>query len=145
MPKEQNIRFLHLVVEVFDAVIRDHGFEIYEESEGLVIARRGDIELVFRLESTRLFYYFSLEINLNGKLGEKATLDPAYRHLGVTAIAKCMDPNYKISLKAAQTENELKEMMEIQKEELLNFCKDILLGDVSMWLGIVDCLNVKDK
>jgi hypothetical protein len=145
MPKDPNIHFLKPIIDVFDSVFRDYGFKIYEENLDLVIAKKGDIELLFRLEATKMFYYFSLEIKLLGGLGEQATSDPSYRHLGVTAIAKCINPNYKISLKAAQTETELKEMMEIQKEELLDYCKGILLGDVSIWQRVVYSLNAKKK
>ena len=94
MPKDTNIQFLTLIHEVFDSTMRDYELTVHETSEDLVIAQKGDLDLIFRLEATRLFYYFSLEIKLSGKLGEKATTDSSYRHLGVTAIAKCLDLNY---------------------------------------------------
>jgi len=150
MPKDPNIRFLNLVHQVFDPVCTKYGFIIQEEEkwiqpEKAVFARKGDIELEFRLGSSSLFWDFSLEIKLSGALGEKATSDPKYRGLGVAAIAGCLDPNYKKNLKAPQTEDELRRKMESDKDELLKYCEDILLGNVSNWQKVVDCLKAKSR
>jgi hypothetical protein len=110
-----------------------------------VIANRGNIEIVFRLEATRLFYYFSLEIRLSGELGEKATSDPFYRDLGVATIAKCLDPNYELLLKKPQTTDELRNVLERNKKDLLNYCGRILLGDVSIWEIVVQCVKEEGK
>jgi len=88
-------------------------------------------------------HYFSLEIRLSGKLGKKATSDPSYRHLGVAAIAKCLDPSYVRPVRKATNywaEEDLREIAEGHKEELLKYCGAILLGDVSSWQEVVDCL-----
>lgn len=135
------LQFFSIINEVFGTVIQDYGFEIYEENKNLIIARKGDIDVIFRLESVNLSYYFSLEIRLSGKLGKNATSDPSYRHLGVAAIARCLDPNYTRPVKKANTEDDLREIAEGHKEELLKYCKSILLGDVSSWQKIVECLN----
>lgn len=134
-------QFFLVINEIFGSIIQDYGFEIYEENKNLVIARKGDIDLIFRLETVYLSHYFSLEIKLSGKLGKNATSDPSYRHLGVAAIAKCLDPNYTRPVKKANTEDDLREIAEGHKEELLKYCKSILLGDVSSWQKIVECLN----
>jgi len=139
----QGTHYFELIDEVFKSVTGPQGFEIRKENEKLFIARKGDLELLFRLEVGYQAYYFSLEIRLLGRLGERATTDSHYRHLGVTAIAKCYDPNHKMSAEAADTTEKLQKMMETQKEELLKYCADILAGDVSSWSRIVDCLMKK--
>ena len=99
-----------------------------------------DIQLIFRLEVAYHIYLFSIEIKLLGKLGEHAAADSYYRQLSVTTIAHYSDPEYKISLKGSSTEEELKEMMETQKGELLKYCKTIIDGDISLWSKIADVL-----
>ena len=148
MPKDADIPFLKLIHDVFDEVFVKYGFIIQEEEkwtqpETAILARKGDIELAFRLWSSLLFWYFSLEISLLGKLGEEATSDLKYRSLGLESIAECLDTNYKINIKAAQTEEELRERMKSDKEELIKYCEDILMGDVSNWKKTVDCLKGK--
>jgi len=133
-------QFFLTINEIFDSVIRDYGFEIYEENERLVIAKKDGCELIFRLEAA---LYCSLGIKLSGELAQKATSDPYYRYreLGVSAIAKCLDPSYKRPFKRTETEEDLKDVLERHKEELLKYCRNILLGDVSSWQRVVDCLN----
>jgi hypothetical protein len=133
-------QFSELVHEVFSSTLQDLGFDLEEENEYLLFARKGDIRLIFRLEVAYHICLFSIEIALLGKLGERATSDLYYRHLSVTTIAKYSDPEYEISLKSSSTEEELKEMMETQKGELLKYCKDIIGGDVSLWSRIADIL-----
>ena len=139
----QHKQFSSLINEVFSSVIDRHKFELRSEDEYLLIAQKGDIELLFRLEVGYQSYYFSLEIRLSGELGERATPDSRYRHLGVTAIARCFELNYQGFANGAETEEMLKEMMETQKEALLQYCEDILVGDVSSWFKVVDCLRKK--
>ena len=55
---------------------------------------------------------------------------PKYRNLGVSAIAKCLDPDYKLSRKSPQTSEEVKQNFENRKDDLLKYCKDILSGIV---------------
>lgn len=136
-------QFFSLIIDVFDTVIRKYGLEIHEESKNLVVATKGSIELIFRLEPTYLAYYFSLEIRLVGELGERATSNSLYRHLGVAAIARCLDPNYDRPVKEIQTEQNLREIAEGHREELLKYCENILLGDVSSWQTVVNCLEKK--
>ncbi len=142
MPKDKNIRCFKLISDVFGSFLLEYKFEIYEESRKMIIARKGDIELLFRLEETYLFYDVSVEIRLSGKTGESATSNPSCRHLGIDAIAKCVNPDHKMFLKKAQTENELREILDVNKEVLLKYCKDILSGDISMWQNIANCLSL---
>jgi hypothetical protein len=148
MGKDPHIQFLKLIHEIFDPVFLKYGFAIQEEElwiqpEETVFARKGDIELQFRLGSSQLFWYFSTGIKLSGKLADEATSDPSYHGLEFTAIAECLDPSYRRNLKAAQTEAELREQMERDKMELLKYCDNILLDDVSNWQKVVDCLKRK--
>lgn len=150
MPKDTNIQFLKLIHEVFDPILSKYGFIIQDEEkwiqpETAVFAKKDDIELAFRLGSSQLFWYFSLELKLSGLLGERATSDPKYRGFGVSAIAECLNPSYKKNMKASQTEKELQERMESDKAELLQYCEDVLLGDVSNWQKIVDCVKAKSE
>jgi len=145
MPKDPNVSFSKLVDDVFNSVIHDYHLNCREENTRLLIASKEELELVFRLEAIPLFYYFSLELKLSGNLAEQATSDTYYRGrgLGVSAIAQCLDINYKPSIKGAQTESELRELLETGRDELLKYCKDILLGDVSSWQVVVECLKKK--
>ena len=134
-------QFFRTIEEIYESIFRDYGFEMYEENDNLVIARKPDCELVFRLERA---LYCSLGIKLSGQLAQKATSDPYYRfrELGVSAIAKCLDPNYKRPFKRTETLEDLQAVLEGHKEELLKYCGNILLGDVSSWQQVVDCLNI---
>jgi hypothetical protein len=150
MSTETKTHFLNLVHQVFDPVFDKYGFTIEDEAKWLepetaIFAQKGDIKLGFRLGVINHVYYFSLEIHLSGALGEKATSDPEARGLGVAAIARCLDPNYKINLKDSRSEDELREKMESDRGELVKYCEDILLGDVSNWQKVVDCLNDKSR
>ena len=136
----QDRQFSQFVHEVFGSTIQDLGFEFQEENENLLFGRKGDIQLIFRLEVAYHIYLFSIEIKLLGKLGEHAAAASYYRQLSVTTIAQYSDPEYKISLKGSSTEEELKEMMETQKVELLKYCKTIIDGDISLWSKIADVL-----
>ena len=136
----QDKKFSRLVHEIFGSTIQKLGFELHEENEKLLFARKGDIQLIFRLEVAYHTYLFSLEIKLLGELGEQATSDSYYRQLSVTTIASYSDPEYKISLKGSSTEDDLKAMMKIQKGEMLKYCKSIIEGDISLWSKIADVL-----
>jgi hypothetical protein len=78
---------------------------------------------------------------LSGELGKRATPDPKYRNMGVGVIAECLNPEYKSSRKGVQTSEEVKREFEICKAELVNYCRDILSGDVSRWSTVVKCLK----
>ncbi len=144
MPKESNIELLPIIKDVFDSVFRDYGFKLQNEAiwdgqgENVITASKGDIALNFYLGTSQLFYYCSAGIELSGNIGEKATSHLKYRNLGVSAIAKALDPNFKRPPKGAQTKKEVIELFEIEKDNLLKYCKDILLGDVSSWSRIAD-------
>jgi hypothetical protein len=137
-------QFIELVHEIFGTTMQELGFEFVEESRKLLYARKGDVQLIFRLEVARHIYLFSLEILLLGNLGERATSKSYYRNLAVTTIAKFSDPKYSISSHNPSTEDELREAMEIQKRELLKYCKSIFNGDISLWSTIVD-LVIKES
>ena len=145
MPKQENIRFAKLVDDVYGLFLREYGFTYVKEEKYLVTARKDDIELIFSLETTFLFYNLSLEIKLHGQLGENATSIKRYRHLGILTIAKCLDSNFRGRIKKAQTERELKEILLLDKDVLLNCCVEFLLGNVSSWGEIVDCLEMRRK
>jgi hypothetical protein len=141
MPKEPNIQFANLIYEIFGPTLHAIEFQVREQNKYLVVFHKGDIELIFRLEPSHLFYDNSIEIRLSGKLAKEATPDSHYRHLGLTTIAECLDADYKMRLKKAQTEEELREILLMDKGVLLNYGKSVLAGDVSSWQLIVDCLK----
>jgi hypothetical protein len=114
------------IIDEMKLVFKEYRFElqgeaVWVENEDVVIARKGDLELLFHLGRSQLFYYCSLGIRLSGELAIKATPNSRYYSLGVAAIAKCLEPGYKRSPKAAQTNAELKELLEIEKADLLNY------------------------
>jgi hypothetical protein len=111
--------------------------------EYIVTAKKGDIELNFYLGLSQLLYYCSVGIKLSGELGERATPDPKARNIGVSAIAECLDPEYKLSKKASQTSEEVSQTFENRKEDLLKYCKDILSGDVSIWSIVLSRLEAR--
>jgi hypothetical protein len=138
-------RFSGLAHEVFDATMQELGYEFLEnklqqENSQVLYARKGDIQLIFRLEATYQIYLFSLEMTLIGELSEKATSDARYRTVGVSTIARYSDAQYKISTKNPSTEDEIREEMETQKKELLSYCRDILNEDLTMWTKVADIL-----
>jgi hypothetical protein len=149
MPKDPNIDLLPIIKEVFDSVFKDYGFELKNEAiwdgrgENVITASKGDIDLNFYLGTSPMFYYCSVGIKLSGDIAEKATSHVKYRSMGVSAIAKELDPNYKRPSKGAQTKEEVKELFEAEKADLLKYCKDILLGDVSSWSRIADQMAEK--
>jgi hypothetical protein len=111
--------------------------------EYIITAQKENIEINFYLGMSQLFYYCEIGLKLSGALGERATNDPKYRRLGVTAIAGCLDPDYKPSRKMPQTKEEVKQTFENCKEDLLKYCKDILSNDVSIWPLVVKFLKKK--
>jgi hypothetical protein len=151
VPKEKDIPFLEIIKETFGPVFEEYGFELQDEvvwtgmGEYIITARKTDIELNFYLGVSQLFYYCSAGIKLSGKLGNQATNDSKYRNLGVIAIAECLDPEYKLSRKNPQTSEEVKKQFENRKEDLLQYCHDILSCDVSIWSTVVKCLKKKRR
>ena len=149
MPKEKDIPYLEIIKETFGPVFEDFGFELQKEvvwtgmGEYIITARKTDIEMNFYLGVSQLFYYCSVGIRLSGKLGKRATGDPKFRNLGVSTIAKYLDPGNNPSRKNPQTSEEVKKQFESRKEELLKYCNGILLGDVSVWSTVVKCLKNK--
>jgi hypothetical protein len=131
-------QFIELVHEIFGSTMHEMGFEFVEESKKLLYAKKGDIKIIFRLEIAHQISLFSLEIMLLGYLGERASPKPYYRKLAVTTIAKFSDPNYEILSKNISTEEELRESMKKQKDELLKYCKNILNEDIAIWSKIID-------
>jgi hypothetical protein len=135
-----------VIKEGFDSVFRDYGFELQGDlvlsggGENIITASKGGIDLLFYLGASPLFYYCNISIKLSGDIAEKATSNLGYRHLSVSSVARCLDPNYKRPSKGAQTKEEVIGLFEIEKEDLLKYCKDILLGDVSFWSSIVACM-----
>ena len=135
--------FLWTINDAFGSVFQDYGFKVSQATEDLIIAGKEDIELLFRLEYSYHMCYLSVEIRLSGQLGEEATSIANRRHIGVTAIAKCLDPNYGRSLAGATNLGELRQTAEVDKEDMLRYCRKFLSGDVSSWQQVVDCLQAK--
>jgi hypothetical protein len=131
-----------LVDEIFNPAIKEYGYVFNEEEKNLIVAKKGDCKVIVRLEHG---LYCSLEIHLSGELGERATEDPYYRDLGVAAIAICLDPSSRRFFKKTKTVDDLREVLEIQKNELLKYCSEILAGDVSIWSQVVNCIKEKSK
>jgi hypothetical protein len=142
MPIDPNIDFLPIIKEVFSSVFGDYGFVLRDEvhwdgaGENTITASKGDIDINFYIANSPMFYYCSVGIKLSGKTGEKATPNVKYRSMGISTIAKGLDPSYKRTTKGAQTKGEVKELFETEKDDLLKYCEDILLGDVTSWTPI---------
>ena len=151
MSKDQDLQFVQSVKEVFDSVFKEYGFEFQNDAiwngkgEYTVKASKTDLELIYYLGLTPTFYLFSLGINLLGQLAEKATLNKHYHSIGVTAIAKCLDKDYKYSPSRIQTKEELIEALKKEKVDLLKYCQGVLSGDVSTWSEVVNCLEEQRK
>ena len=148
MPREKGIQFLPLVKEVYNPVFRDFGFEIQEEAEWdghgeyTVIASKGEMSLVFYLGLVPLFYYFDIGIKLSGSLAKKLTSDLYHQKhsIGMMAIANHLNSDYKPQKRGNQTKEELINAMEKRKEDLLQYCSDILAGDISILSDVVSDL-----
>ena len=146
MPKDPNIDFLPIVKEVFSSVLSDFGFTLRNEAswdgrgENTITASKDDIDINFYIGTSQLFYYCSAGIKLLGETGEKATPHVKSRSLGISAIAKGIDPNYKSNNRAAQTAEEVKKAFEAERDDMIKYCKDILLGDVSSWTSVANQL-----
>ena len=146
MPKDPNIDFLSIVKEVFSSVFSDYGFVLMDDvnwdghGENKITASKGNIDINFYLGASQLFYYCSAGIKLSGETGEKATPHVKSRSLGISAIAKGIDPTYKSNNRAAQTAEEVKKAFEAERDDMIKYCKDILLGDVSSWTSVANQL-----
>jgi len=138
MPKDPDLKLIPAVEEIFGPVFKEYGFELQSresqlEYENKVVAKKGGIELVFRLGGTQMFYLCSIGIRLSGELGEKVSSDPRYREIGASVIAKRLNPGYESPTKHIQTKEDLHRTLEADKAELLKYCKDILMGDITPW------------
>jgi len=152
MPKENDIPFYSIINETFSSVFEEYGFELEQDEavwtgagEYIITAQKGDIALNFYLGLSQLFYYCSIGIKLSGELGKRATPDAKYRNLGVSTIAECLDPEYKLSRKSPQTSDEVTQKFEDPRKDLLKYCKNILSGDMSSWSALVKCLKKQKK
>ena len=146
MPKDPNIDFLSIIKEVFSSVFNDYSFVLNDKAgwdgrgENTITASKGDIDINFYIGISQLFYYCSAGIKLSGEIGERATAHAKYRSMGISAIAKGMDPNYKSNNRGAQTAEEVKKAFEEERDDMIKYCKNILLGDVSSWSPIANQL-----
>ncbi len=142
MTKDSNIDFLSIVKEVFSSVFSDYGFVLKNEviwdgqGDNRITASKEDIDIVFYIAVSQMFYYCGAAIKLSGITGEKATSHENYREMSISAIAKGLDPNYEKIRKGAQTKEEVKAIFETEKNTLLKYCRDILLSDVSSWTPV---------
>lgn len=144
MSKDKELQFLQSVSETFDSIFKKYAFEFQNESiwnnRGRYHAARavkGDIELIFYLAELPQYCNFSLEISVSGKSAEKV-IRRTFRNINIGAIAGRIDPNYHQPHMEIRTKQDLKEALETEKECLLKYCEDILLGDVSIWLNVVN-------
>ena len=138
MPKDSDLKLLPAVQKIFGPVFEECGFELRPgeskiEYQTSVVAKKGDIELAFYLEVTYKFYLCSIGIRLTGELGEKVSSDPCYREIGASVIAEQLNPGYESPTKHIQTRDDLYRALEVDKAELLKYCKDILMGDITPW------------
>jgi hypothetical protein len=138
LQKEPDLKLLPAVQEIFAPVLEEYGFELLPEEKQIsyqtsVVAKKGDIELVFYLESTYQFYLCSIEIRLTGVLGEIVSSDPRYRAIGASVIAERLNPGYESPVKEILTKSHLYQTLEADKAELLKYGKEILLGDITPW------------
>jgi hypothetical protein len=151
MPKEMNIEFAAIIREVFDPVFQTYGFRLQDEAtwdgqgENSLTASKDGMELNFYLGTSPLFYYCSVIIHLVGEVAEKATPYSKYRRLDVSTIAEALDPTFKPSLKGAQTNEEVRALFELQRENLLKYCSDILSGNLSSWTRVAEQMRKKRR
>jgi len=123
MPKETNIDFLSIIKDVFSPVLTEYGFSLKDgmtwdgQGEDSISAVKDEIEIIFSVGHSRLFYYCSAGIKLSGALGEKASSNPNYRTIGISVIAKGVAPEYKSSNRAAQSAEEVKKASNSQYEK----------------------------
>ena len=147
MPKEKDVQFLPLIKETFSQVFEDYAFDLQNEAvwdghgEYSVTAINGDIALIFYLSVLPQVYYCSLGIRVSGDLAKKATSNGKPRSIDVMVIANALDLDYKHPPMQIQTNEDLKRILEKEKECLLKYCQDILSGDVSNWSKVVSDLD----
>lgn len=150
MPKESNIDFLPIIIDVFESVFNDYSFQLLDnitwngQGENILTALKKEIELNFYVGTSPLFYYCSVGIKLTEETAKKMSLNSKNYNIGVSAIAKELDPSYKQSRKGAQTVEEVRNLFEAEKKDLLKYCEDILLGDVSSLIRVVNQMS-KEK
>jgi hypothetical protein len=141
MPREK-IDFAAIVKDVFDPVFKEYGFEPKNEAvwdgrgEDVFTASKQDMELNFYLSTLPGAYSCSVGLRLLGELAKKATPYSNYRDMDVTVLAERLNPGFKRTDKDAQTNEEVKALLEEKREVLLKYCSDILKGDVSSWTGV---------
>ena len=148
--KEPDLKLFLAVQEIFAPVFEEYGFELLPEEKQIsyqtsVVAKKEDIELVFRLESTYMFYLCSIGIKLTGELGKKVSSDPRYRELGASVIAERLNPGYESPVKEILTKSHLYRTLESDKAELLKYCKEILLGDITPWQAALKSILDENK
>jgi hypothetical protein len=144
MLKDTDIDFLSIIRDVFSPALIEYGFSLKDgmnwdgQGEDTVSVVKDQIEITFYVGHSKLFYYCSAGIKLSGALGEKASSNPSYRAMGISALAKGIDPDYKSNSRAAQSAEEVKQAFEAERDDMVKYCKDILLGDVSSWTPIAN-------
>ena len=151
MPKESNIDFLPIISDVFDPVFQRFGFELQSETtwngqeENLLTASKEGLELIFYLANSPVFYYCTVALHVEGELAKKATPHSKYHSLDISTIAEQLDPQFKPSLKGAQTHEEVRMLFEVPKVILLKYCSGILAGDVSAWTPVAEQMRKKRR
>lgn len=130
--------FQENIPEIFNFVKSDYGFEFEVIDDHMMIARKEDMNLYFIFDRGVLF---SVEIEVIGALGEKATKNPDYRRLGASTMAECMKEGYQLKVRFIQDKYVLISEMKEEAQVLRKYFGDILSGDVSDWARIVDCIR----
>jgi hypothetical protein len=129
--------FQEKTLEIFAFVKNDYGFEFEPKNDHLIMARKEGMNLYFIFDRGVLF---SVEIEVTGILGERATKNPKHRNIGASTMAECIDSGYKLKVRKIINENDLLSEMEEEARVLKKYCGHILAGDVSDWERIVNCL-----
>jgi len=151
MIENPDVQFLHSIREVFGSVFNDYEFELQNEAvwdghgEYTVTASKGEIELKFYLGLARPIYLCDLWVKLSGTLAYKATPDKHRHNICVASIASYLDSDYKRPRQEIKNEKDLASELEREKEDLLKYCKDILLGDVAVWSDVVNYLAKESR
>jgi hypothetical protein len=153
MREKLDTELLPSIIKTFGSVFTHYGFELQRavtwdgHGEYSVTASKRDVALNFYLVVIPMsrFYYFSLGLQLSGKLAREATHNQESQNIDVMVIAECLDPDDQRPSMKIQTKQELQMILEREREVLLKYCKGVLEGDISIWPKVVSCVQEKRK
>lgn len=130
-------KFQEQVPLIFSFVKDEYGFEFEKVTDYMIVGKKGDMNLYFRFDRG---ISFGVAVEVVGSLGETAISSPKYRKLGASTMAECIDSGYKLRVKRIKKEDDLLERMNEEARVLRKYFGKILIGDVSEWEKIVECL-----